>query len=144
MAKKRRRFETFYKWVFVLMCAFSVMPWFDKGQVTSAYWGVGMLQYFAIPFVYIFFMMWVQEGRLGWLQLLLGEIAYLFILAVLGYTFFHCMRVMFWIDDPVDWRVSMETSLPPFWSCCFFSICGAVFFPVYIRNRNLSLKGGLY
>ena len=82
--------------------------------------------------------MWVQEGRLGWLPLLLGEMAYLLILAVLGYTFFHCMHVMFWIDDPVDWRVSMETSLPPFWICCFFSMCGAVLFPVYIGNRNLT------
>lgn len=136
-AKKSRKFKTFYKWIFVLMCAFSLMPWFDMGQVTSAYWGVGMLQYFVIPFVYIFYLIWAQEEKIRWIQLLLGEIACLAVLAGLGYAFFHWMELM-WMTESTDWRVSMEKSLPPFWICCFFSICGAVLFPVYVRNRNIS------
>lgn len=136
--KKGVNFEKVYKWIFVLMCAFSVMPWFDFAPaIMPAYWGVGMLQYFVIPFVYIFYLIWAQEEKIGWIQLLLGEIAYFAVLAGLGYTFFHWMDLI-WIAESTDLRVSMEKSLPPFWICCFFSLCGAVLFPVYVRKRNIA------
>lgn len=120
----------------LLQILFSILPWFDMGDITPAYSGIGKMEYMGVPFLYVIYLLWAESNKSKIHCMVIGEMSFMFILAIQVNAFFNCRKLM-WIDNLTDWNSCIDVTLPTFWICIVLSIINVALFPfIYLKENK--------
>ncbi|MBR4862678.1 MAG: hypothetical protein IKU09_10815 [Firmicutes bacterium] len=122
-----------FKILVFIQILFSILPWFDMGNITPAYWGIGKIEYMGIPFVFIIHLLWSDRENKKLYHLMIGEMSFMLIMAIQINAFIHCRKLM-WVDELTDWNSCVDVTLPTFWICLLLSIVNLTIFPFVYFN----------
>lgn len=135
----------FFKIVFILMLCSSVLPWFDRGDYASSFWGFEVVteHYLWIPFVYLVLFIWALNDKPKPGYVVLAEAAFAGVLGVYIYSILYFKRYLWTIYEPdaaMDLHFGMSSAMGTFWISAFLAVAAFVLFQCYLYGKVKSEK----
>lgn len=127
----------FFKIVFILMLCSSVLPWFDRGDYASSFWGFEVVteHYLWIPFVYLVLFIWALNDKPKPGYVVLAEAAFAGVLGIYIYSILCFKRYLWTIYEPdaaMDLHFGMSSAMETFWLSAFLAMAAFILFQFYL------------
>ena len=140
VTSKNKISERTFKKVFVLMICSTMLPWFDRGDYASSYWGFEIVfeHYLWIPFIYLIFFLWMLNDKMQLGYAVLAEVAFMGIIGIYIYSFLYFKRYMWTIYDPnegMDLKYGLSVAMIPFWISVLLVLVTFTLFQIYLHQK---------
>ena len=138
---KNKITESSFKLVFILMILSTLLPWFERGDYASYFWGfeVVMEHYLWIPFVYLILFIWVLIDRPKLYYIVLAQVSFLGILGMYTYSVLYLKRYLcniYGSDVGMDLDYGLASTMISFWLSSFLVIVAFILFQFYLKQRK--------